>query len=365
MRLKPPDFYILFIVLLLLSIGIIMVFSSSNVRAYYDYGDSFYFLKRQLLWCFIGIIAMIFFMNYDYHHLKQYEEIIVIGMILLLILVLVPGIGKIVNDARRWIGVGSLTFQPSELAKLGMIIYLAAGLERKGDKIKSFSMGVLPFLIVLAVVCALILKEPHMSATVIIGATTFIMLFIAGASMAHILGLGAVGGAVALALMISKPYRLQRITSFSDPWKNSTEGGYHIIQSLYALGSGGFWGLGLGKSRQKFFYLPEPQTDFIFSVIGEELGFLGAGIIIILFMVFIWRGYIIAANAPDLFGKLTAAGITTIIALQFLINVAVVTASVPVTGMTLPFISYGGSSLTITLVEVGILLNISRFAEVK
>lgn len=361
---RPPDFAILFTVLILVCFGMIMVFSSSSVRAYYFYNDSFYFFKRQLLWSLLGFVAMVFFMNYDYWKIKKHEKLIVFIMFLLLVLVLIPGIGKKVNEARRWIGIGALTLQPSEVAKLGMIIYLSCGLERKGDKVQSFFKGLLPFLLVMGAVCALILKEPHLSATVLIGMTTLVMLFVGGAKMAHMIGLGAAGSALAVMLALSKPYRLKRILSFIDPWKNPSEEGYHIIQSLYALGSGGLIGVGIGQSRQKFFYLPEPQTDFIFSVIGEELGFIGAAFVIIAFMFFIWRGYRTAMAAPDMFGKLLATGITTLIALQFLINVAVVTASVPVTGMPLPFISYGGSSLMITMCQIGILLNISRYAEV-
>jgi len=362
---RPPDFAILFTVLILICFGMIMVFSSSSVRAYYNYNDSFYFLKRQVIWSVLGFISMVFFMNYDYWKIKKYEKPIIAVMFLLLILVLIPGIGKKVNDARRWIGVGGFTVQPSEIAKLGMIIYLSCGLERKGDKIRSFFKGILPFLLVIGAVCALILKEPHLSATVLIGMTTLIMLFVGGAHMIHMTGLGIAGFLSALMLTINKPYRLRRLLSFLNPWENPSEEGYHIIQSLYALGSGGLIGVGLGQSRQKFFYLPEPQTDFIFSVIGEELGFLGAAFVIILFMFFILRGYRTAVASQDIFGKLMATGITTLISLQFLINIAVVTASVPVTGMPLPFISYGGSSLTITMSQVGILLNISRYAEVK
>lgn len=362
---RPPDFAILFTVLTLTCFGMIMVFSSSSVRAYYYYNDSFYFFKRQLIWSILGFLAMIFFMNYDYWKIKKHEKLIVFVMFLLLVLVLVPGIGKKVNEARRWIGIGALTIQPSEIAKLGMIIYLSCGLERKGNKVHSFFSGILPFLLVMGVICGLILKEPHLSATVLIGMTTLIMLFVGGARITHMIGMGAAGFALALMLAVSKPYRLKRILSFLDPWKNPSEEGYHIIQSLYALGSGGLIGVGIGQSRQKFFYLPEPQTDFIFSVIGEELGFIGAAFVIIAFMFFIWRGYRTAMAAPDMFGKLMATGITTLIALQFLINIAVVTASIPVTGMPLPFISYGGSSLTITMCQIGILLNISRYAEVK
>ena len=342
-----------------------MVFSSSSVSALALKKDSFYFLKRQLIFSIIGLFGMLFFMNLDYWHIKKYEKHIVFIMFFLLVIVLIPGIGIKLNDARRWIGFGSNTIQPSELAKLGMVIYLAAGLERKGEKNRSFFKGVFPFLLVMSAVCGLIVIEPHLSATVLIGLTTFIMLFVAGANLAHMFLLGALGlGAVAV-LTFSKGYRLSRYMAFVNPWEDPQRKGFQIIQSLYALGSGGLIGVGLGQSRQKYFYLPEPQNDFIFAIIGEELGFLGAVFVILMFMFFIWRGYKTALSSPDQFGKLLATGITTLIALQFLINIAVVTASMPVTGMPLPFISYGGTSLTITLAQVGILLNISRYAEAK
>jgi cell division protein FtsW len=362
---KPPDFAILFSALILLCFGIIMVFSSSSVWALYQHNDSLYFLKRQLAWAFLGFLSMLFFINYDYWNIKKYEKIIVFGMFFLLVIVLIPGIGIEINKARRWIGVGSLTVQPSELAKLGMVIYLSSGLEKKQKYVTNFFKGVLPFLIVMAAVCALILIEPHLSATALIGMTTIVMLFVAGARMKHLISLGILGTAAVAVLTITEGYRMRRYLSFLNPWADVRDSGYHIIQSLYALGSGGLIGVGLGHSRQKFFYLPEPQTDFIFAIIGEELGFLGALFVIIMFMIFIWRGYRTALAAPDLFGKFLATGLTTFIALQFLINIAVVTASMPVTGMPLPFISYGGSSLIITMVKVGILLNISRYTEAK
>ncbi len=362
---KPPDFAILFCSLVLLCIGIIMVFSSSTVQAYYFHKDSLYFLKKQLIWAFLGFVAMIFFMNYDYWNLKKHEKTIVFLMFVLLVIVLIPGIGIKVNDARRWIGIGSLTVQPSELAKIGMIIYLSCGLERKQDKIKNFFTGILPFLIVMSAVCGLILVEPHLSATVLIGLVTIVLLFVAGGKITHLLLLGFVGLGAVVMLTFTEGYRLKRYTSFLNPWADAQKGGYHIIQSLYALASGGLIGVGLGKSRQKFFYLPEPQTDFIFAIIAEELGFIGAVFIMALFIFLIWRCYKTALMAPDLFGKFLAAGLTTLIALQFLINIAVVTGSMPVTGMPLPFISYGGSSLIITMIQVGILLNISRYTEAK
>jgi cell division protein FtsW len=362
---RPPEFAIMLCSLLLLCIGIIMVFSSSSVWSYFKHKDSFYYLKRQLAWAFLGFLAMVFFMNYDYWNIKKYEKNIVFIMFFLLVIVLIPGVGVVRNNARRWIGVGTLTIQPSELAKLGMAIYLASGLERKQDDLDNFFKGTLPFLIVTGLVCGLIVKEPHLSAAVLIGLTTIIMLFAAGANIKHLASLGILGFLAVLVLTFSESYRAKRFLSFLDPWSDIQGDGYQIIQSLYALGSGGLIGVGLGQSRQKFFYLPEPQNDFIFAIIGEELGFIGASTIILLFAFFIWRGYKIALDTPDLFGKFLATGLTTLIALQFLINIAVVTASMPVTGMPLPFISYGGSSLVITMSEVGILLNISRYTEAK
>ncbi|MCG0274724.1 MAG: stage V sporulation protein E [Thermosediminibacteraceae bacterium] len=362
---KPPDFTIMLTVLVLLCFGIIMVFSSSSVWAYYVHKDSLYFLKRQLIAAFLGLIAMVYFMNYDYWQIKKYEKAILIVMYVLLILVLIPGIGMKINEARRWIGIGSFSIQPSEIAKLGMVIYLSCALERKKEDIKSFIKGVLPLLLITGLTCGLVVIEPHLSAAVLIAMISMVMIFVAGASISHMLFLGAVGLILVMALIIIEPYRMVRLLSFLNPWEDIRGKGYNIIQSLYALGAGGLIGMGLGQSRQKFFYLPEPQTDFIFAIIGEELGFLGAVFVIILFTVFIWRGYKAALLAPDLFGKFMATGITSLIAFQFLIHVAVVTASMPATGMPLPFISYGGSSLSITLAEVGILLNITRYSEAK
>lgn len=362
---KPPDFAILFSSLLLLCFGIVMVFSSSSVWAYYLHHDSLYFLKRQMAWAALGFCAMIFFMNYDYWNIKRHEKIVIFLMFMSLFAIFIPGVGIELNGAKRWIGVGSFTVQPSELAKLGMVIYLACGLERKQEKIRNFLTGIMPFLIMTGIVCLLIILEKHLSATVLVGMNTVIMLFVAGANLFHLTSLGMAGLAAVSYLIFAESYRMKRFVSFLNPWQDVQGAGFHIIQSLYALGSGGLIGVGLGHSRQKFFYLPEPQTDFIFAIIGEELGFLGACSVILLFIFFIWRGYRTALTAPDLFGKYLATGLTSLITLQFLINIAVVTASMPVTGMPLPFISYGGSSLVITMSQVGILLNISRYTEAK
>lgn len=362
---KAPDFVIICTVLLLLSIGIIMVFSSSSVWAFHRYKDSLYFLKRQLVSTILGLFAMVFLMNYDYRSYKKISKFIIAAVIILLILVLIPGVGIELNYARRWIRIGSFTIQPSEIAKLGMIIYTACGLDNKKDKVGNFANGIMPFLIVLGVVCLLILKQPDMSTAVVIAGSVFIMIFAAGAKMLHIMGLLLAGFPLALYFAMSEDYRWRRITSIFNPWSDSLDTGYQLIQSLYALGSGGILGLGLGRSRQKFFYLPEPQSDFIFSILCEELGFIGGTFVIILFLVLFWRGIRAALKAPDYLGSVLAAGITGWIGLQSLINIGVVTASMPVTGLTLPFLSYGGSSLIFTLMGIGILLNISRYSDLN
>lgn len=360
---RPPDFTVLICVLILLCFGIVMVFSSSSAWAYYVYKDSMYFLKKQLLWSLFGIIALVYFLNFDYRRIKKIAFPLLIISYVLLVLVLIPGIGVKINDARRWIGVGFFSVQPSEVSKLALIIYFSYFLEKRINSIDNFFKGILPVLLIMASTCALVLIEPHLSATVVIAILTLMLLFVGGMRFTHILVLIAGGAVLAVKLALGKEYRVRRLTSFLNPWEDIRGKGYHIIQSLFALSSGGLLGVGLGHSKQKFFYLPEPQTDFIFAIIGEELGFIGAVFVIVVFAILIWRGFKIAINSPDAFGKFLATGITCQIAIQFLIHVAVVTASLPVTGMPLPFISYGGSSLVMTLAEAGILLNISRFTE--
>lgn len=364
-RPKSLDFHLFFTVIALLSFGVVMVYSSSAVSAYVNFNDSYYFLKRQIIWVTMGIIAMLFTINIDYHAWKKFGTPILIVTIILLSLVLVPGFGKVVNGARRWLGFGSLYLQPSEIAKLSMVLFSSASLAGQQEKIRFFVKGLLPQLIILLFVFGLILKEPDLGTALAIGGTIFILLFAAGAKLSHLTSLGVIGVIGIIAAIILEPYRLKRLLAFSNPWADPLDTGYHIIQSLYALGSGGLFGVGLGRSREKFLYLPEPHTDFIFAILGEELGFIGTITIILLFFLFAWRGYKIAISAPDIYGSLLAAGLTTMIVMQALMNIAVVTASMPVTGIPLPFISFGGSALIFTLAGVGILLNISRYVNVK
>lgn len=364
-RPKTLDLNLFFTVIALLSFGVVMVYSSSAVSAYVNFNDSYYFLKRQIIWVTVGIIAMLFTLNIDYHVWRKFGTPILIITIILLSLVLIPGFGKVVNGARRWLGFGSLYLQPSEIAKLSMVLYSSASLARQQEKIKSFLKGLLPQLLVLLLIFGLILKEPDLGTALAIGGTIFILLFTAGAKLSHLTSLGVIGIIGIVAAIILEPYRLKRLLAFSNPWADPLDTGYHIIQSLYALGSGGLFGVGLGRSREKFLYLPEPHTDFIFAILGEELGFIGTITVILLFFLFAWRGYKIAISAPDIYGSLLAAGLTTMIVMQALMNIAVVTASMPVTGIPLPFISFGGSALIFTLAGVGILLNISRYINVK
>lgn len=364
-RPQSPDFILFFTIIALLGIGVVMVYSSSAVSAYVNFDDSYYFLKRQIIWATLGILAMLFTMNIDYHVWKKLAKPIMLGTLILLVLVLVPGLGKVVNGARRWLGFGSLYLQPSEIAKLSMVLYSATSLTKHQNKITSFVKGLLPQLLSLLVVFGLILKEPDLGTALAISGTVFVLLFAAGAKVSQLASLGAAGVVGIIAAIIAEPYRLRRLLAFSDPWSDPLNTGYHIIQSLYAIGSGGLFGVGLGRSREKFLYLPEPHTDFIFAILAEEFGLIGTVAVLALFFLFAWRGFKVAISAPDIFGSLLATGLTTMIIVQALMNIAVVTASMPVTGIPLPFISFGGSALIFTLAGVGILLNISRYVNLK
>jgi cell division protein FtsW len=346
---------------MLLSIGVVMVFSASQYVTIIRYEDTFYFFKRQVMWAILGIGAMLFMMNFDYFRVKKWVgPILIIGLVLL-ILVLLPGIGKEVNGSRRWINLGIVSFAPAELVKLCLITFVAFCLSKKQAMLQSFIKGVLPYLFVMGIAAGLILLQPDLGTAVTLCGTIMIMLLAAGARMSHLYGLGGLGvGLVGLAIYL-EPYRMRRFLAFMDPAADPQGAGYHIIQSLYAIGSGGLFGMGLGQSKQKFLYLPENHTDFIFAIIGEELGFIGATLVILLFLLFTWRGLKIALTSPDPFASLLATGITCGIVLQALINMAVVTGSMPVTGVPLPFISFGGTSLVFTMAGVGILLNISKY----
>ncbi|MDF2926423.1 MAG: spoVE2 [Paenibacillaceae bacterium] len=357
-----PDLIMLITTLALLTIGVVMVYSASAVLSYHDFGDWYYYVKRQLLFAVLGLIAMTAVMNVDYLVWKKFAKLALLAGLALLVLVLIPGVGVIRGGARSWIGISSFGIQPSEFMKICMIMFLSKMLSDKQGEITQFTKGLLPPLAVMGLAFGLIMLQPDLGTGVVLVGASLLIIFAAGARMAHLAGLAMIGVAGFVALIIAAPYRLQRITAFLDPWSDPLGAGYQAIQSLYAIGPGGLVGLGLGASRQKYSYLPEPQTDFIFSIISEELGFIGGGLVLVLFTLLVWRGMRTAITAPDTFGSLLAAGITGMIAVQVIINIGVVIGMFPVTGITLPLISYGGSSLSLMLVSIGILLNISRYS---
>lgn len=360
---SAPDMMIIVATLLLLAIGVIMVYSASAVRAFHDFGDSMFYLKRQSIFAILGIIAMFIAMKTDYWVWKKFAHPIIIVSFILLVIVLIPGIGVVRGGARSWLGISSLGIQPSEFAKLALIIYLAKLLSDKSRaQLAYFFKGLLPPLLLIGAAFGLIMLQPDLgTGAVLVGASLFV-IFTAGARISHLVGLAMIGVVGLVGLIAAAPYRLQRITAFLDPWQDPLGAGYQSIQSLYAIGPGGLAGLGLGMSRQKYSYLPEPQTDFIFSILAEELGFIGGATVLMLFLILIWKGMRTAITAPDTFGSLLATGIIGIIAVQVIINIGVVIGLLPVTGITLPLISAGGSSLTLLLTAIGILLNISRYA---
>lgn len=358
MKKKPVDFPILLTTVILVALGIVMVFSASYYYSAERWGDSLYFFKRQCLWAVIGFAGMFVASRVDYSRLQRYSRIFMIISILLLVLVLLVGEPR--NNAKRWLGIGSLTIQPAEIAKFAIIFFISDSMARAGGKMKRFLKDVLPILLVVGMVFGLIVKQPNLSTAGSIVILTLVMLFIGGLNLWYFAGLAAAGAVGAVVLTVVAGYRLDRYKAFIDPWADPLKSGWQLIQSLYSLGSGGLFGLGLAQSRQKYLYLPYPETDFIFAIIGEELGFVGATFLILLFLILIWRGIRVALTAPDLFGSFLSAGIISMIAIQAVINIAVVTASMPPTGLPLPFISYGGSSLAMFLTGIGVLLNVSR-----
>jgi len=359
---STPDIVLIVITLSLLAVGLIMVYSASAIWATYKFDDSFFFAKRQLLFAGVGVLAMFFIMNVDYWTWRTWAKVIIIVCFILLVLVLIPGVGMVRNGSRSWIGVGAFSIQPSEFMKLAMIAFLAKFLSENQKKITSFKKGLAPSLALIFTAFGMIMLQPDLGTGTVMVGTCIVMIFVAGARISHFVMLGMLGVAGFVGLILSAPYRIKRITSFLDPWEDPLNSGFQIIQSLYAIGPGGLLGLGLGQSRQKFFYLPEPQTDFIFAILAEELGFIGGSFVILLFSLLLWRGVRIALGAPDLYGSFLAIGIIGMIAIQVIINIGVVIGLMPVTGITLPFLSYGGSSLTLMLMAVGVLLNISRYA---
>lgn len=361
----PPDTLLFGAIASLVAIGLVMIFSASSAQAYADHHDTAYYVKHQLIYLIAGLGVAYAAYRIDYRKLKGAAPYILVLCIFSLLAVLVPHVGVVVNGARRWIGAGFVSLQPSEFAKLGLVIYLAAALATRGERITSLAKGLFPLCAVVAVVAMSILMEPDMGTASLIVFTAFAMLFAAGARIEHLALVLLVTVPPVVLTILTSPYKRARIFAFIDPWRDPQNTGFHIVQSLLALGSGGFMGVGLGESRAKFFYLPEQYTDFIFSVLGEELGVVGTVGVIVLFIVFVYRGIRIAIAAPDRFGFFLAAGCTAMIAIQAFVNIGVVTSSWPVTGVPLPFISFGGSSLIVSLVAVALIMNVGRYRKVN
>ena len=347
------------LVFLLIAIGMLFIYSASSYSANLKYGDSFYFVKKQLVGFFMGLILMIITANFNYKKFEKLKWWVVIISVVLLLLVFVPGLGKNNLGANRWITIGGFSLQSSEVAKFGFVVFSASYLSKNYNKTKTF-WGLVPIMAVGGLICILILLEPNLSVTLCVGMVMLIMLLVGGMRAKHFLLILIPALCLLPVLIIMEPYRLQRLIAFIDPWASPKEEGFQLIQSLYALGSGGLFGVGLFNSRQKYLFLPFSESDFIFSIIGEELGFVGCVLVILIYAVVIWKGVKIALNATDRLGCYLAAGITSVIAVQLLINIAVVTGSIPPTGIPLPFMSAGGTSLMVFMAAIGVLISVAN-----
>lgn len=352
---------ILFFSVLILSVfGLMMIYSSSYVWAEYKFNDSFHYLKYQSIFFIVGLFVMIFVSKIDYKFYFKNSNIILFISFILLVLVLIPGIGSVRNGSRSWFGIGSLGIQPSEAAKISLIIFTSRYLSLNDRYIDNFFKGVVPVLIIVCLCFGLIMLQPDLGTGLILFLSIISILFIAGVNIKFFLFGGVIGIIGVVILILIAPYRMDRITSFIDPWSDELGTGFQIIQSLYAIGPGGLLGTGFLNSIQKHFYLPEPQTDFIFSIISEEFGVMGAVIVVGLFSIIFYRGIKISINCDDSFAKYLSFGILFQLIFQAIMNLMVVIGMIPVTGVTLPFLSYGGSSLLVSMASIGIILNISR-----
>jgi cell division protein FtsW len=363
-RRLSPDVWLFGAAVVLLSVGVVMVYSASAIVAADRFHDPYFFLKKQLFWALLGAGVLWAALRLDYRVLEKAVVPVLIAAIALLVLVLVPPFGQAINGTRRWIRLGPVSLQPVELAKLALVLYLAAFLAKRRDEPDDFRTGTLPPLLVAGVLAALTLIQPDLGNCMTLVVLTFGLLYLAGRPIKHLAWMAAPALPLVMLAVWMAPYRLRRITAFVDPWGDPRGGGFQIIQSWLALGNGGLVGQGIGGSRQKLFYLPESHTDFIFAVLGEELGFLGAVAVVALFAVLIWRGLRVGLRAPDAFGAYLALGVTVLLATQTLVNLGVVTGLLPTKGLPLPFISFGGSALLMTLLATGMLLNVSQHAHV-
>jgi cell division protein FtsW len=357
-----PDLWLFAAVVALVSLGVVMVYSASAIVAADRFRDPYFFLKKQVFWAALGMGCLWAAMTVHYRALERLVLPLLLLSLLLLVLVLVPPLSQEINGTRRWLRWGPVSFQPAELAKFALVVYLAAFFTRRSHVIERFWLGVVPPLLVAGAMAGLVLLQPDLGSSLTLLALTLCLLFLAGGRLGQMALVAASAmPLVALAVWMA-PYRLQRVLTFLDPWADPRGSGFQMIQSYLALGSGGLLGRGLGESTQKLFYLPEPHTDFIFAVLGEELGLLGAALVIGLFGVLIWRGVRIGLGAPDPFGAFLALGLTALLACQTLVNLGVVTGVLPTKGLPLPFISFGGSSLLMAMTSVGVLLNVSQHA---
>jgi cell division protein FtsW len=344
----------------LLLLGLIMILSASSVASFATYGSSFLFFKKQAVWAVVGLAAFVFFARFDYRRLSGMGYAAFGVTVVLLLAVLVPGLGIVAGGSARWLGWGPLSFQPSEFAKLALILFAADVFSRKEERtLEEASHTLLPLIPALGCLAALVMLQPDMGTTMVLGAAGLGMLFVAGAPLRFIIPIGLIGTVAAAGAALAAPYRRARLLAFMDPWADPLYTGYQTIQSLIALGSGGWFGVGLGASRQKWLYIPNAHTDFIYAILGEEMGLLGTLTVLGIFAFVMFLGIKIARRAPDRFGMLLASGITIWIGFQALVNIGAVTASLPITGVPLPFVSFGGTSLVISLIAMGILSNIA------
>ena len=354
------DQILLFVTITLALVGLVMMFSASAVMAGKKFDDSWYYLKRQLVWLTFGLMLLHVVSRIDYIWWKRLSFLLLGLVAVSLVMVLLPSIGEAKHGARRWLLVGPVSVQPAEMAKLVIVIYLAAYLARKEDRLQHFSTGLLPPLLIIGIISGLVLKEPDLGTVVVLGLVTGGLLFVGGARLSHLLTTALCAIPIGLALILTSDYRRPRLMAFLNPGSDPENAGHQITQSFLAFGSGGLFGVGLGEGKQKLLFLPEPHTDFVLALVGEELGFVGTSVIIFLFAVFVIRGFQISTRARTPFGRYLGIGVTTLIGIQALINACVVTGLLPTKGLTLPFVSYGGSSLVVSLTGVGILLSISR-----
>ncbi len=358
---KPVDHVLLAVLFTLVCMGLMMVFSASAPSAFEEFGDSLHYFKRQLAWVIMGFFVLAFVSVVNY---KSYKNTLPILLVInLVLLVLVATVGTNVKGAQRWLGIGSFGIQPSELTKVVVVVYMASYLTKLQTQKQTIATVYVPPLIMVGIPLVLIILQPHFSAIMIIGVVCAAMMIVGGVKFRFFAPAFVAAGIGGTALAILEPYRLQRLVAFSDPFADKLGDGWQIVQSLYAIGSGGLTGLGLSRSRQKHLYIPEPQNDFIYSILCEELGYIGAVFVIILFVLLVWRCFVVAARCPDPFGSLLAFGMGFLIIFQVIFNIGVATASVPPTGVPLPFFSAGGSSFLFQMIAMGIVLNVSRSAQ--